>query len=231
VAIWSGDAAAVERYGRLAAHEYRHGRTTPLGARYERLMDEARAAGMDVLPQLESIASTHVGPTALGGVRATIESSVTATLRRADDGRSRAHAALELICEAHVASGGHLYVMHHDGLALAASLGAGPPDAELTRYVASFWQRHLTAADVPTAFVPEPQAASPGSTTLGWSDVHGVSYQPILISALVSGDRVYVGVAALIASAHPNADPNAAQITTSVGTHLLDSGDAVAVEA
>jgi hypothetical protein len=139
--------------------------------------------------------------------------------------------ALELICEAHAASGGHLYVMRNDGLALAASLGVEPPDAELTRYVAAFWQQHLSAADVPTAFLPESHAAAPGSTTLGWSDVRGVAYQPILISTLVSGDRVYVGVAALIAGAHPSADPNAAQITTSVGAHLLDSGDAVAVDA
>jgi hypothetical protein len=231
VAIWSGDAAGVQRYGELAAHEYRHGRTTPLGARYERLTHEARAAGLDVLPQLESIASTHVGPTALGGVRATVEPSVTAALRRAEDARSRAHAAIELICEAHVASGGHLYVMRRDGLGLAASLGAGPPDAELTHHVTSFWERHLRAADEPTVFVPEPQTLSPGSTTVGWSDVRGVSYQPVLISALVAGDRVYVGVAALIAGAHPNAHPNAPQITTSIGALLLDAGDAVAVEA
>ncbi|HMI89742.1 MAG TPA: hypothetical protein VK509_00185, partial [Polyangiales bacterium] len=33
VAIWARDTAAVERFGQLAAHEFRHGRATPLGAR------------------------------------------------------------------------------------------------------------------------------------------------------------------------------------------------------
>jgi hypothetical protein len=52
VAIWAADQVAIEEYGRLTANEYRHGEGSPLGARYERLMDEARSAGVHVLPQL-----------------------------------------------------------------------------------------------------------------------------------------------------------------------------------
>jgi hypothetical protein len=52
VAIWASDKLAIEEYGRLTANEYRHGEGSPLGARYERLMDEARSAGVHVLPQL-----------------------------------------------------------------------------------------------------------------------------------------------------------------------------------
>jgi len=121
--------------------------------------------------------------------------------------------------------------MRDDGLVLAASLGAELPDADLTRYVTSFWQQHLSGDDVATAFMPDPQVTSPGSRTLGWIDLHGASYQPILIGAHASGERVYVGVAVLIANAQPNADPRAAQITVSVGGYLLGSGDAIAVDA
>ena len=52
IAIWAGDQAAVERYGRLTAEQFRHGRGSTLGARYERLMEEARGAGVLVLPEL-----------------------------------------------------------------------------------------------------------------------------------------------------------------------------------
>ena len=48
----AADQGAIEEYGRLTANEYRHGEGSPLGARYERLMDEARSAGVHVLPQL-----------------------------------------------------------------------------------------------------------------------------------------------------------------------------------
>src|SRR4029078_13194045 len=52
IAILAEDTAAIEQFGRLTAKEYRHGERSPLGARYERLMDEARRAGAAVLPQL-----------------------------------------------------------------------------------------------------------------------------------------------------------------------------------
>jgi hypothetical protein len=44
VAICAEDPQAVAHYAALTAREYRHGRNSPLGARYERLMHEARLA-------------------------------------------------------------------------------------------------------------------------------------------------------------------------------------------
>ncbi|HMI90969.1 MAG TPA: AAA family ATPase, partial [Polyangiales bacterium] len=52
VAIWFSDSAAIERFGRLTAEEYRYGEGSPLGARYDRLMLEARSSGVIVLPEL-----------------------------------------------------------------------------------------------------------------------------------------------------------------------------------
>ena len=42
VAMLAGDEEAFQKYARLASIEYRHGFGSPLGALYERLMDEAR---------------------------------------------------------------------------------------------------------------------------------------------------------------------------------------------
>ncbi|MET0386168.1 MAG: protein kinase, partial [Polyangiales bacterium] len=42
LALWAADYTAIEKFGRLTAREYRHGLDSPLGARYERLLNEAR---------------------------------------------------------------------------------------------------------------------------------------------------------------------------------------------
>ena len=231
VAIWAADSAAVERFGQLAAHEYRHGRATPLGARYERLTQEARNAGMAVLPQLDSFAATtHVGPTALGGVRATIEHSVTSALNSAEDAAARAQVALQLVCDAHAAPGGHLYVLRDDGLVLAASSGSREPDEQLRRFVTAFWQRHLMEPDLPTTFVPE-GSPTPATSSELWTDGHGTPYQPILITTTVRGDLLHVGVVALIPSERPSRNASAIHVVGTVGSYLLSSGDAIAVEA
>jgi hypothetical protein len=55
IAIWHADAAAIERYGRLTAEQYRYGEGSALGARYERLMDEVRGSGVIALPELADL--------------------------------------------------------------------------------------------------------------------------------------------------------------------------------
>ncbi|HEX6244794.1 MAG TPA: hypothetical protein VFZ61_27935, partial [Polyangiales bacterium] len=55
IAIWNADAAAVEAHGRRTAEEYRYGQGSALGARYERLMDEAQQSGVAVLPRVADL--------------------------------------------------------------------------------------------------------------------------------------------------------------------------------
>ena len=79
----------MERYGRLAANEYRHGQNSPLGMRYERLMQEARRAGIHALPALASLDADPLGTSTLGGTRAT-ETLVTEALSGAESRPARA---------------------------------------------------------------------------------------------------------------------------------------------
>jgi hypothetical protein len=53
LAIWAGDGPAAVHYARLTAHEYRYGAGSVLGARYQKLREEARLAGIDLLPELD----------------------------------------------------------------------------------------------------------------------------------------------------------------------------------
>jgi hypothetical protein len=59
IAIWASDRESAEQYGRLTAQEYRYGNSSPLGARYERLMDEARTAGVTALPELGDVTTSY----------------------------------------------------------------------------------------------------------------------------------------------------------------------------
>ncbi|HKP58403.1 MAG TPA: serine/threonine-protein kinase, partial [Polyangiales bacterium] len=51
VAISAGDLPSVEQYARLAGDEYRYGNDSMLGARYERLLEAAKQAGLNGSPE------------------------------------------------------------------------------------------------------------------------------------------------------------------------------------
>jgi tetratricopeptide (TPR) repeat protein len=55
IAIVSGDEDEFDRFARLTAREYRHGAGSPLGARYDALLNEARRRGFDPSPQIGSL--------------------------------------------------------------------------------------------------------------------------------------------------------------------------------
>jgi hypothetical protein len=55
IAIVSGDEDQFDSFARLTAREYRHGAGSPLGARYDALINEARRRGFDPSPQLGSL--------------------------------------------------------------------------------------------------------------------------------------------------------------------------------
>jgi tetratricopeptide (TPR) repeat protein len=231
VAIWAGDRAAVERYAKLALHEYRRGRASALGARYELLMQEAGAAGVQPsLPGLESFASTHIATTALGRMRGSADGTATSALKRCDDAVARAGVALQLLCDANAARGGHLYVMRESGLELAASLGAALPDEQLRPLLAAYWQRQLADPDLPTAYLPEGPVEPDPSDQL-WTDSRGTQYRPLLIRCCVEDAIMHVGVAVLIANAGPDGRPTDVQVAATVASHLLAAGDALGIQA
>lgn len=62
VAIWARDEDALRVYAQLTAREYRYGASSPLSARYQRLMNEAQRGGMSCMPNLAALrASVRAG--------------------------------------------------------------------------------------------------------------------------------------------------------------------------
>ena len=168
-----------------------------------------------------------MGTATLGGARAT-ETIVTEALSGVDGRQARSAMALGLVCDAHGAGGGHLYLMSEDGLGLAATVAAEAPDA-LEGLVTSFWNQCLEEPEMPTAFVAN---GPPTPTTSNlWTDARGTAYEPVPISCVVDGISLHVGVAVLIPGSIKPRHVNAAEVTSTIGKYLLQCGDAHGVPA
>lgn len=223
LAIWAGDTAAAEQYARLTAREYRHGHGSPLGARYERLMDEAQRAGVPVLPKLSDFVSTIMATTMLG--QRLPAAAAVHTMRSADGFAARAARALALICEVHGAQGGHLYLSGEDGLALAASSPSCDAHDAVREFAAMYLAREVAQADMATVFAGDAREQlddAPASFT----DEAGTAFHPLLLTCTVDGITHYAGVAMLHGADRSRRQANTAEIVSAVAGCLFDAGDA-----
>jgi hypothetical protein len=194
VAIWASDHAAVDHFAQLTAEQFRHGRGSMLGVRYERLMSEARSAGVTVLPALSPFESKVFSNTELG-TRSSAIATIAESMGGVQDAGERHRRALRLLCEARGARGGHLFLGSESELRLAASHCAEPPGARLEGAVAEFWARQFEDLDMDTAQVGE---VVHDSQTQPWTDAAGTTYRPLLVSGKVDHTLVHAGVALLI---------------------------------
>jgi hypothetical protein len=225
VAVWAGDAAGVETYARLTAQEYRHGRGSPLGARYERLMEEAAKGGSGPLPGLADFDS--------GSARSLGSSShdalVTEAMSGADQTRARAQRALRLLCDERKAEGGYLYLFTEQGLSLAASLG----NDDAPEGLLPFLTKRLEDDDEEQ--ITETIAAAaltiiPAQDTSAFTDEMGTVHDPIMLTCVLDGKMRHAGVAVLTHRGAPVQTTNTS-LVAAVSAHLIRAGDTAGVVA
>jgi tetratricopeptide (TPR) repeat protein len=224
-AIWAGDKDAIEHYSRLTAREYRHGERSPLGARYERLMDESHRSGFFVLPELTDF-HTKVTTSHWRSVETTL-TKVRGSLAEASTSRERAECGLRLLCEAHGARSGHLFLYQAGSLELVASRGPSAPDADLQQLVARFVSQQLRSDDVAT--VIEDSNPTKAAHSACWLDERGAPHQFALMISEHGKSRLCAGVAVIEASAHMPVDPSARQLLVQITDELLRMGDATGI--
>jgi hypothetical protein len=227
VAIWARDLEALDKYASLTADEYRHARGSPLGARYERLMDEARRVEARKLPRLSQFASTHAEITGIS-VNTSPATVVTEAMRGAEGTPDRAARALALLCNSNGAHDGHLYLFVESGLSLVASYLPKPEPDGLPEFVNSYVQRELGESRTLTV-----QAAIPIVDTLGdnWTDNHGVIHWPLLLTAVVHGVAQCAGVAVLSGGDPGHLFAAVSPLARALGSHFIELGDARGVES
>jgi hypothetical protein len=219
IAIWAGDRAAVERFAGLAAKQFRHGCGSTLGARYERLVEEARSSGVRFVPQLSAFESTILDETQVGRSEMTA-GAVSDALHAASSSEERAARALEILCKALDASGGHLFLADGPTLRLAASSGDDPPNELLQQFASDFWaeQTDDDDDDVETAALTE-SALGPQR----WSDARGTVYRPVLLRGRFRSELRLAGIVVLVEGGTANNfSAKAVEVITEVARLLLE---------
>jgi tetratricopeptide (TPR) repeat protein len=222
IAIWSGDASAFQRFSELTAREYRHGARATLGARYERLMNEAARAGMQVrltLPDFQALAST--GSNSLSNDE--LLTIVTRSMAEQPSADERARFALQLICAAHVAREGYLFLLTPAGPVLRASQGGSTPPAEVSErvsaYVAEQQQLAEQLDDMDTSVV------GADATLPATLHVRGRSHELLPLSCVVEATSVLAGIAVIeIPPGHAHSEQQI-QLLHALAAGLLQAGD------
>jgi hypothetical protein len=230
IAIIANDQPAVETYARLTAEQYRHGRGSPLGARYEALMSEARSAGVVVLPSLSDFEIHTIGLTEVRTISSSAFAYVTSALRTVTDADQRSQRALRLICDAYSAESGHLYLIRHEhDLERTASQGPHPPGEAQLALAQTCLDQAMSQDDVATEMVSETTGLGAGVAVL-WTQEGSIEHRTLMVSARVDGAIRHAGVVVLM-SASSKPKPEAVATLSAVGTLLLELGDTSGVVA
>ena len=220
IAIWTKDDARLQHYARLTAIEYRYGHDSPLGGRYERLMEEARQAGIGELPELTDFMST-----AIKTMDRELDFAVTNvlhTMTGATDRQERAQRALALLCKARNARVGHLYLCDGGGLALVASHGGPQPPAGLLEFLERYMHLEDEACEDATSIADETQAVS---TVARWFDADGKTHVPWLLTARVAGSARQIGIASVAIDDSQDRQVNEHRLCSAIAGYLVDAGD------
>jgi tetratricopeptide (TPR) repeat protein len=222
VAILAGDEAALGEFAGLTAREYRRSSGSPLGARHERLMDEARVAFPH---RMVTLTESEAHGAASSGIerQPTAARLVSQVLRQATTARERASFALSLLCEDRRASAGFLYLAADQGLVLAAAQGDSEASPELHHSALCFLREQLADGELATQVESELQA----TLVRGRDRPTTADGLPMLIALGCpwQGSYQYVGVALLLSGSGQRTNA-ATQLAAAIATTLLEAGDA-----
>jgi tetratricopeptide (TPR) repeat protein len=229
VAIWAGDIGRLQLYAALTASEYRHGRGSPLGARYERLMEEASHAGLQAPPELTDFASTGWAATRAES-RSHATSSLLETAIGETDPSQRPLRALQALCRARGARGGHLYLCTERGIALAASEGIGEPPDGLAAFLEHYMRVEDDLSEGETSIATEAELESKMRATT-WGDASGTVHRPLVLVAAVDGVARQIGVASFVIDDEQAQQALPAQLSAAIAAYLIDAGSVSVVAA
>ena len=220
-AIWAEDKHAFEHYARLTGREYRHGAHSPLGARYESLINEARRRGFSAAIDLRDFSSTSQFLTSPTHIHE-IQTAVRAALTESDRPEDRSKKALQLVCDASGSRGGHLYLVQStETLQLAASYQTPAPPPGLEEMVQTQLHRERdrsteTLTTLATSVVTE--------ATTGYSvQLAGTVYELVLLRASVGNGAQVAAIAAVVSGEAKPKHPQRQQVYAAVAAQLAAS--------
>jgi serine/threonine-protein kinase len=227
IAVWAGDEPSVDQFAHLTAREYRRGRGSPLGARYERLMDEARRIGGDSLPRLSEFDWSTTSSSGVGRL-ASAADIVTSAFSGMETREQRAERALTVMCKEWDADAGYLYLFAEGGrgeaeLTHIASLGASTPPEGLLDFLNQDFGQGMETMQTMTVAFTSLDSSGPVSATV-FTDTKGTAYEPAPLFCVVDGEARHAGIAVLVRPKRPPS-AQAGMLTAAIGAHLIRVGD------
>jgi hypothetical protein len=217
VGLALGNGELFRRFAALTREQYHPGKSSVLGALYERLMDEGRQAHF---VDFEPIAVSHEGA---GDGSSNLESLMDGCANP----RERAERALGLLCDGDPPTRGHLLLRTAEGLALVASNTACESVTQVVSFASSCLERESQAGTMETGAL---SAVSLGTLAGDFRSQDGIDYEVVLIAATVSGTFSIAGVALLSKAGAPFVR-NSARLAEAIARTLITSGDAISVVA
>jgi len=197
IAIWASDRASAEHFGRLTAQEYRYGQDSPLGARYERLWDEARIAGVTALPELQDIKSSMTT-----SHQRTASGTVNSVRSSTQEGHETASGrTLQSVCETLGARSGHLYRNTAEGFELVSSHGEADADPVFQELIARRFSGGRDQGSDATVIEPEGFTAD-----FVFRDRRGAAFRAKLLMGEVRGVPACAGAVVLDSGSRAPAD-------------------------
>jgi tetratricopeptide (TPR) repeat protein len=217
IAIAAKNGDAFLRFAAGAFEQYRPGQSSVLSALYERLLDEARQAGL-------ADDTTDTTPPRADHALLTVADLATAVAGCEHPGE-RAERALGLLCDGDPPTRGHLLVCKVDGLKLVASNAPCSSVREIISAATQILDHESRTSNMETSAV---SSMTLGEVATGWRDTEGVEYESVVLATPVADSLCVGGIALLAKRGAPRAS-RLAPLANAIARTLIASGDAVSV--
>jgi len=186
VAVRARDQHAFEKYAELCAQQISAGTARSLLASYERIMLEARRAGLMVSAEVADAAEVEMA----SSVSTLVSSILVSCTTRID----RARAGLDLLVRTSGSRGGLLYTLGAEGLVLAAQTGELEPCLELDALVREYLSHEMERESDTLQDTVGPTVAPTAAAMIG---PQGERLQPVLLCHATDTGCAVTGLAVL----------------------------------
>jgi hypothetical protein len=224
IAIWMNDPDAFAHYTELCAAEYRKGRNPALGAKFARLMEEARQSQPSASLPPRAADVLELSQTETG--HETIQSRMLECVDENDRGRC----ALTILLQSCDSFAGYLFAVHGESLAPLAGLPDPQAEDALARWAEACLNAEVASQLSATATADGEDDEPSSGPSIRYTDAEGRCFEPIyLVSTREDRRQRIAAVLALQISAGPRTLPSK-ELLTEIADALFEHGDVTGIE-
>jgi tetratricopeptide (TPR) repeat protein len=190
VAILMKDEAGFRTYAKSCAEQLQKSHYSVLAARYEKLLQKARDAGLVVSEDLVYADGTFEDES-----DSNVQTIVSEMLTQCHNPIKRAQRTLELIVEQSKSAGGFLYSVQESGLTLRAQSDENPPPDEMDKMVHDYLMAEVEGYNDVTMTCAD--LGAPTKNVVNWESHLDKNYFPVLLGHNTEEGYIITGVAIL----------------------------------